>query len=871
MNPDGAEGGISAPYAAASVISASQGRRRNNLPVVPMRSDPLAGLDYQSADIEGVFYSMGFGGSVEVEFACPLTDGAGDDLLIYEKTYGAGSAYPEEAAEVYAWDGGQWVLLGGATNLPSSSRSNVRSRFDLGGLTGVTRVRIVDTSDVTLFDNSADGFDLNGVYALHDCLTACDGLDNDCDGTADNGQSDSDSDGTCDSADIEACDGLDNDGDGGVDEGLDYDGDGIANCFDTEVCDGLDNDGDSAVDEGFDADNDGFADCSETCEVAERLCSGDGETLLEDGSPAVRTWDENRRWTARIDGASWIWDEYLESDPENDQIRSFFRHLPLQAGATGLSATMEIAADNSYELWLNGDAVGADATEFNYFDSGIDSYDLTPLLGSGDNVLEAEIRNWGRPGTTARGNPGGLLYCVDVSYSYEMDAESCNGVDDDCDGIADEDQPDLDGDDLCDGIDSDADGDGADATDMGGDDCDDADDGRAPGAVEIDADGIDQDCTGVDSGVDTDGDGFSDEEEVAGGTDPLRPDNTDRDGDGHDDARFGGDDCDDGRADVYPGAAEVWYDGVDQGCDGGDDNDQDGDGYAVSWQGGTDCDDTDGDAYPGSPEFNDGVDNDCNGLVEEGDPDGDGVLTGVEAAIGSDWSIPDTDGDGVWDGDEIGDDPSHPLDTDGDGLSDWEDSDDDGDGVPTADEIGGYDATDRSADLPDLDGDLLPDHRDSDADGDGYGDAVEGQIDTDGDGAADFQDGDDDGDGLSTLDERQADSDRDGDADPDADGDGTPNDRDSDSDNDGRDDAAEGLADQDGDGVADFVDPWSPVDSGDPGQGGDGGADSADSDGEDSDDQEEAGAEHGHGCATGVEAGMAGLLLAVGALRRRRR
>jgi choline-sulfatase len=44
---------------------------------------------------------------------------------------------------------------------------------------------------------------------------------------------------------------------------------------------------------------------------------------------------------------------------------------------------------------------------------------------------------------------------------------------------------------------------------------------------------------------------------------------TDHDGDGFS-ARFGGGDCDDRRADVYPGAEDVPGDGIDQNCEGGD-------------------------------------------------------------------------------------------------------------------------------------------------------------------------------------------------------------------------------------------------------------------------------------------------------------
>jgi arylsulfatase A-like enzyme len=44
---------------------------------------------------------------------------------------------------------------------------------------------------------------------------------------------------------------------------------------------------------------------------------------------------------------------------------------------------------------------------------------------------------------------------------------------------------------------------------------------------------------------------------------------TDRDGDGYS-ALFGGGDCDDSRADVYPGADDIPGDGIDQNCEGGD-------------------------------------------------------------------------------------------------------------------------------------------------------------------------------------------------------------------------------------------------------------------------------------------------------------
>ncbi|MBM4392457.1 MAG: lamin tail domain-containing protein [Deltaproteobacteria bacterium] len=76
-------------------------------------------------------------------------------------------------------------------------------------------------------------------------------------------------------------------------------------------------------------------------------------------------------------------------------------------------------------------------------------------------------------------------------------------------------------------------------------------------------------------------------------------------------------DCDDGDATVFPGQRETWYDGIDQDCDGNDD-DQDGDGAAV----GSDCDDVDPTVLPGGTELCDGRDNDCDGTVDDDPADG---------------------------------------------------------------------------------------------------------------------------------------------------------------------------------------------------------------------------------------------------------
>jgi len=125
-------------------------------------------------------------------------------------------------------------------------------------------------------------------------------------------------------------------------------------------------------------------------------------------------------------------------------------------------------------------------------------------------------------------------------------------------------------------------------------------------------------------------------------------------------------DCDDGEDAAYPGADEVWYDDIDEACDGGSDWDQDGDGYDHPT---IDCEDLDASVYPGAPEIRDGLDNNCDNDCDEGllSP-GDLVITefmadpfavsgshgewfeiynttGIDIGICNHWDISDDDGE----------------------------------------------------------------------------------------------------------------------------------------------------------------------------------------------------------------------------------
>ncbi len=461
---------------------------------------------------------------------------------------------------------------------------------------------------------------LSACSAPTPAAESCNGADDDCDGTADEDLtgpdcSVSNAHGTCTGTEEclagklfcsaqepapEACDGLDNNCDGTVDEGYpDTDKDGLKDCMETDKDDDGAPDGEdncpaiqNPEQEDFDLDGDGDA-----CDL------DDDNDLVADGKDNCPLAPNPLQEDIDKDGTG----DACDVDKDGDGIPQGLDNCPSLFNP----GQQDTDADGT------GDACDGDADG----DSDPDGNDCAPEnpaifhgakeeCDGADNDCDSEVDE-GFPDSDA----DGLMDCVDPDDDNDGDLdatdceplsptvfhgaqEACDGIDNNCVKGADEGFPDfdLDGDKDC--VDADDDNDlDADATD-----CAPQDPAVFHSAVEG-CDGVDDDCDGM---VD---DGFGDQQCGLGQCVHSVPK------------------CQDGAlvfCNPFAGATAEACDGQDNDCDGAADEELGmvSCGFGSCFHEVPACENgkpSSCDPKAGAvPEACDGQDNDCDGLIDEG-------------------------------------------------------------------------------------------------------------------------------------------------------------------------------------------------------------------------------------------------------------
>ncbi|HEY55127.1 MAG TPA: hypothetical protein G4N91_02450 [Dehalococcoidia bacterium] len=161
------------------------------------------------------------------------------------------------------------------------------------------------------------------------------------------------------------------------------------------------------------------------------------DTSIED-DPSL--WDNSTGNYFTLTGADWIWDTRLTSDPAADapvlgRVVRFERTFDIPCSPIG--ATLHMAVDNGYTVWLNGNLVGCAQVNSGGADPCIDWWttDLTEAyvhtdgwqtvghyaipsmyLVVGTNTLVILAANEQLPDGTAESNPAGLIYQLEVTW-----------------------------------------------------------------------------------------------------------------------------------------------------------------------------------------------------------------------------------------------------------------------------------------------------------------------------------------------------------------------------------------------------------------------------------------------------------------------
>jgi hypothetical protein len=133
------------------------------------------------------------------------------------------------------------------------------------------------------------------------------------------------------------------------------------------------------------------------------------------------------QWIQMITGAQWVSTtaDYsgTDNDYKGDGWRLFRDQFTIPSGANITSATIQIAGDNAFELYLNGNLIASTAPVETVYGASpepggsmapfenIVTYTITPQTGA--NTLMFVVRNWA---LSSGNNPTGLLYTASITY-----------------------------------------------------------------------------------------------------------------------------------------------------------------------------------------------------------------------------------------------------------------------------------------------------------------------------------------------------------------------------------------------------------------------------------------------------------------------
>lgn len=152
------------PGSPSTIVSYNPGMRKNGTPVHASRANPSMALGVPSMDDLGIsFVALGFNGSITLKFDFVVFNLEGNDLMVIETSFGAPNCetYPEEAYFEGSLDGVNFKPMGTVC---------LDGTLDLGELFALQYIRVTDRSPMSMFPNSADGFDLDGIMVInHNC------------------------------------------------------------------------------------------------------------------------------------------------------------------------------------------------------------------------------------------------------------------------------------------------------------------------------------------------------------------------------------------------------------------------------------------------------------------------------------------------------------------------------------------------------------------------------------------------------------------------------------------------------------------------------------------------------------------------------